>query len=145
MKRHHELHGEQSKQSCDAQPRGTYSLIVLTDYFLEQGGAAAGQQLIVPVATPWPPHHAMATDAAFGAPHMGANEASPVLVLHTCLLACLIAQVRRCGSSARAWSRARRPSSMPGLLEPDVGAIDLGWREEGLEPLAGVGPKVVIP
>lgn len=34
---------------------------------LEQGGAAAGHQLIVPVATPWPPHHAMATDAAFGA------------------------------------------------------------------------------
>ena len=90
---------------------------VLTDYFLEQGGAAAGQQLIVPVATPWPPHHAMATDAAFGAPHMGANEASPVLVLHTCLLACLIAQVRRCGSSARAWSRARRPSSKRGLPE----------------------------
>ena len=90
---------------------------VLTDYFLEQGGAAAGQQLIVPVATPWPPHHAMATDAAFGAPHMGANEASPVLVLHTCLLACLIAQVRRCGSSARAWSRARRSSSKRGLPE----------------------------
>ena len=43
-------------------------MYLLTHYFLEQGGAAAGQQLIVPVATPWPPHHAMATDAAFGAP-----------------------------------------------------------------------------
>eukprot|EP00964_Phaeocystis_antarctica_P134522 scaffold98808_cov69-Phaeocystis_antarctica.AAC.10 len=60
---------QHATHSRDAQPRGTVYL--LTHYVLEQGGAAAGQQLIVPVATPWPPHHAMATDAAFGAPLWG--------------------------------------------------------------------------
>jgi len=53
--------------------REARALTYLLTYLLEQGGAAAGHQLIVPVATPWPPHHAMATDAAFGAPLMGAN------------------------------------------------------------------------
>ena len=71
VKLYHWLHTAGTLR-CPAMPRpkGTCTCWLL-NYSLEQGGAAAGQQLIVPVATPWPPHHPMATDAAFGAPLRG--------------------------------------------------------------------------
>ena len=51
-----------------APPQAALSVLyAATSPELAPSGAAAGEQLIVPVATPWLPRHPMAVDPAFGA------------------------------------------------------------------------------